>query len=155
MPNLNPTTAPKLPRWLHRAYPKYAERMWRRCQVWDTDIIRDCDESCAEEEARAAAAGDAAATPSNRWKRNDKCRSDVRANLGRQFVPADPILALVLYNDDFPSQPASITHSGADEDYPVVTVLDKDDPRVQSCKTFTWTCLKGSEVIPALDKLLE
>jgi hypothetical protein len=40
--------------------------------------------------------GDAHATAT--WKRNDSCRTAVRANFGRQFVAADAVLAALLDN---------------------------------------------------------
>jgi hypothetical protein len=153
VPNLNPSTAPALPTWLTRQWPDFAAGLRATCAAWDADILRDCDESCAEEEAKERAAGLAEHT--DRWKRNNKCRLAVQANQGQQFVPADPVLALVLHNDAFPAQPMRIVHSGNDAQYPTISLLSAEEAAASSWKTYTWKGLEGATVIEALDKLLE
>jgi hypothetical protein len=148
VPNLNPTTAPRLPRWLSRRWPRFAESMRHTCSVWDLHIILDCNQSCVEEEAKPD-------HPTPRWARKDKCRTAVRANFGKQFVPADPVLALLLDNPEFPPQPMSIKHSGANDEYPVITAGRSDTNAAASHKTFTWKGVSGDAVIGALNELLD
>jgi hypothetical protein len=144
VPNLNPESVPELPTWLSTSAA--SAELWATCATWDADIVRDCDESCAEEEAEEARTG--ATEHSDRWHRNDKCRRAVRAHQSRQFVPADPVLAVLVDNPAFPVQSMTITHSGNDKEYPVITRT------TEATKTFTWKNLDGRAVIAELNALL-
>lgn len=146
VPNLNPRTVPGWATWMERN-PVFQAVFRSVCKTWDDDIVRDCDESCAEEEAKD---GFDAAAPSARWHRNDKCRVAVRANCGNQCVPADVVLALLLFNDAFPSQAASYEFSAAAGPYPTCTLLESSS----SSKTSTWKDLDGDKVVAALSAVM-
>ncbi len=150
VPNLNPVTAPNLKSWATRQWASFADAMHVTCAAWDAHILEDCNLSCREEEVAALAHGHNQL--SARWERNDKCRREVAANKGYQFVPADPVLALVLFNPEFPATPMRVTHSGVDADYPAIHLLAPEE--AAQCKTYTWKHLDGTAVIHALDRVL-
>jgi hypothetical protein len=153
VPNLNPSTAPRVRSWLTKSWPSFAADMHATCTAWDTDILRDCDESCAEEEAAASLTAEPNRR-SDRWRRNDKCRTDVRAHTGAQFVPADPVLALLLDNPAFPPAPAVMSHSGSDGQYPTLRLIARGDPAAETTKLFTWQGIGAAQVVGALDDAL-
>lgn len=152
VPNLNPSTAVNLKTWMVRKWKGYASTLRSVCEAWDTYMLDDCVKTCQEEEL-------AGNKGSSKWCRNDKARTQLLANKGFQFVPADPVLALVLFNDDFPASPAAVVLSGHDTDYPKTFILNTASPgpdaeEANATKTFSWKGLDGSAVIKDLDRLL-
>lgn len=98
--------------------PEFADTM-NVCKIWDQYIVDDCDATCAEcEDGKAA--GDAEATA--RWERNDHCRNRIRACLGKQFVPADFVLACVWNTPEFYEFKKPVAYAFDKNPYPNVSV---------------------------------
>jgi hypothetical protein len=146
VPNLNPRTVPGLEGWFARWRPAFAALLWQRCRVWDADILRDCIETCASEELEGRRG-------SPLWARNDKCRAEVEAHAGRQFVPADGVLALMAFNPRFDAycHPVAITHDGVDGHYPAWKWPVADAARA---KVFAWRDVPGDTVVQELQRTL-
>jgi hypothetical protein len=139
--NLNPASVggvEVMTQWLSQK-PLFAAEMWHVCKLWDADVLRDCEESCREEEH-------AGRRDSARWHRNDKCRTDVRKNEGMQFVPADPIVTLVFDNPHFASYltPVNIQRPLQQGSYHQIETAE-------SSKVLAWMHLDGSAVVKALN----
>jgi hypothetical protein len=104
---------------------EYYKSILRFSRVWDEDVVRDCDATCA-----AIASGPLCTSPeaAAAWERNDRCRRLVRAHLGRQFVAADPVLATVLLQPAFDGwlEPVSWTRE-AGSVYPTIARRDAAD----------------------------
>ena len=122
--NINASTAqPILAALLARSRDFY-EDVLQTARIWDEDVVRDCDETCAR-----IAQGPLCTSPEAcaAWERNDACRRAVRANMGNQFVAADPVLVVAL-QAAFDQWLEPITWSkAAGAPYPTITRRDTTD----------------------------
>jgi len=71
--NINPRTSAIDFDGLETTEDPFLREMRAVMIAWDEDVLRDCDESCAEAEA-GRDAGDARAAEA--WRRNDACRTE-------------------------------------------------------------------------------
>lgn len=121
--NINPTTCPS---FFANARPGLLST---DMEVWDADILRDCDESCAAAEA----SGD-----KESWKRNNSCRVAVRANLNRQFVAADPVLAALLHNETAESYLTPVSIDFGTTPYPAIIISRPPSGKVRKFVNVPW-----------------
>jgi hypothetical protein len=143
VPNLNPSTVPGMADWFAHTAPFQAALRDYQVQ-WDTHIVEDCKDSMQEEVA-------AGREGSPRFLRNQKCLMDVQRNLGKQFVPADGVLALLLANKDFEPylKAVRVQHDGNNAHYFTAEYRPVD----ADAKVVAWVGLLGDKVVGELTRV--
>ena len=106
---------------------EYVRRMRAFMVAWDNHVLRDCNDTCAEIEAREGWRDSPTLRAS--WHRNRSCADAIAPFLGQQIAAADPALAAMLDDYVFNLSLRAIEKASwtAGQPYMTLTVSDKSE----------------------------